>query len=139
MAYVKKFAGYCRMAVISAFFAALVFLRPAFAQQPRLNPFLSAEEEAFLAKRGKPAIQLPFVKQKKKTEARDKENLFPVSSLRVSAIMYAPPKSKAVVEGHILQENDVFYGKTLISIKPESLVFEDRGVKYVVNLRKVNE
>ena len=139
MAYAKKFAGYWRMVVLSAFSAVLVFSCAVFAQQPRLNPFLSAEEEAFLAKRGKPAIPLPFVKQKKKTEARDKENLFPVSSLRVSAIMYAPPNSKAVVEGHILQENDVFYGKTLTAIKPESLVFEDRGVKYVVNLRKVNE
>lgn len=139
MIYARKFAGYWRMVVLSAFLSALVFSRPVFAQQLRRNPFLSAEEEALLAKKGKPAATPPLVKQKKKKETRNKENLFPVSSLRVSAIMYAPPNSRAVVEGHILREKDIFCGKTLTVIKPESLVFEDRGVKYVVNLRKVNE
>ena len=82
-----------------------------------INPFLTAEER----------------KRFKVTSFRD---LLP---LQLTAIFYSKENSKAIIDGQVLTEGDVFDNKTIIKIAPKEVIMRDEETEFVVPLREVEE
>lgn len=89
------------------------------AGSPLPNPFLTPEEQQVLAS-GAVRTRL--------------------DSLRVTAIIYAPPLSQAIVDGRMVREGDVIDRKEVIEIQPEAVVLRELGnsqQEYLVELEVV--
>ena len=87
---------------------------------PMRDPFLTTEEAQAL------------------TAGAPRERL---DSLRVTAILYAPPRSRAIVEGRVLAEGDVIQRKQVEQIQPEAVVLKDLTAgwkEYLVELKPVS-
>lgn len=83
----------------------------------RLNPFLSAEEEAGLADAG--------------------SNYIPIDYPVLSAIVYSlEGNSKAIIQGQILGLGNLIDNKEIIAIRPEELILKDSQGQYILRLKK---
>ena len=106
----------------------------------RKNPFLFADEEALLERKMAPA---PVVKPVAQTRQPQKKivqkKYFETNSLTVTAILYSPPKSRAIIDGNIISEGDTFAGRKVLKIDAESVIVEETGYKYIVRLSKVGK
>lgn len=81
------------------------------------NPFLSAEEES---------------------EFRDAGKAVPLDTLLLSAILYSSAaKSKAILQGRILQKGDSIGDKEIIEIRPEAVILKDAITEYIVRLKNL--
>lgn len=81
------------------------------------NPFLSAEEEI---------------------EFRGAGKAVPIDYLKLSAILYSSAdKSKAILQGRILEKGDSIDDKEIIEIRPEAVILKDAATEYIVRLRNL--
>jgi predicted small lipoprotein YifL len=81
------------------------------------NPFLSAEEES---------------------EFRDAGKAVPLETLALSAILYSSAdKSKAILQGRILEKGDTIGDKEIVEIRPEAVILKDAATEYIVRLRNL--
>ncbi|TAN62297.1 hypothetical protein EPN16_01850 [bacterium] len=81
------------------------------------NPFLSAEEES---------------------EFRDAGKAIPLDTLTLSAILYSSAdKSKAILQGRILQKGDSIGDKKIIEIRPEAVILKDAATEYIIRLKSL--
>lgn len=81
------------------------------------NPFLSAEEES---------------------EFRDAGKAIPLDTLSLSAILYSSAaKSKAILQGRILQKGDNIDNKEIVEIRPEAVILKEAATEYIVRLKNL--
>lgn len=81
------------------------------------NPFLSAEEES---------------------EFRDAGKAVPLDTLLLSAILYSSAnRSKAILQGRILQKGDSIGDKEIIEIRPEAVILKDAVTEYIIRLKNL--
>ena len=86
-------------------------------ENARLNPFLSAEEEAAFADSGSNYILIDY--------------------LAPSAIIYSPDgNSKAIINGRILRLGNLIDDKEIIAIRPEEVIVKDSQSEYILKLKK---
>ena len=76
-----------------------------------INPFLTKEEEASIRN----SYEKPL-------------------SLRLSAIFYSPPNSKAIIDGRILKEGDKINNKIIKEIKLREVILKDSNSKYILRI-----
>ena len=76
-----------------------------------INPFLTKEEEASIHN----SYEKPL-------------------SLRLSAIFYSPPNSKAIIDGRILKEGDKINNKIIKEIKLREVILKDSNSKYILRI-----
>ncbi len=81
----------------------------------RTNPFLTREEEDLY----------------KKQDTRRPVNF------DLSAIFYAPPKSKAVIAGRIYKEGDIVDNKEIVKINTGDVILKDGQGEYILRLKTV--
>lgn len=84
--------------------------------QTRANPFLTEEEEKTFQVLGKAV---------------------PIDYLVLSAILYSPSASKAIINGQILGIGSSIDNKEIIEIQPEAVILKDAQSEYIVRLKKV--
>ena len=84
----------------------------------KLNPFLTKEEEQLYSEAG---------------------NRIPLDYLSLSAILYSPPFSKAIINGRILKVGNYIDNKEIMNILPEAVILKGADVEYIAKLKKVNE
>ena len=82
------------------------------------NPFLTREEEKLFTDIGK-------------TQA------IPLDSLIVSAILYSTvTKSRAIINGSILQKGDTIDNKEVVDIQQETVILKDGRTEYIAKLKE---
>lgn len=86
--------------------------------QTASNPFLTKEEEQAFGELGK---------------------AIPIDYLHLSAILYSPLRSRAIIDGRILEIGDYIDNKEVIEIQPEAVILKDAQSQYIVRLKKVEE
>lgn len=86
--------------------------------QTRANPFLTEEEEKTFQVLGK---------------------VVPIDYLVLSAILYSPSGSKAIINGQILEIGSSIDNKEVIEIQPEAVILKDAQSEYIVRLKRVVE
>lgn len=106
----------------------------------RKNPFLFPDEEALLELKMAPAPAAKPAAQKPKPPKKIvQKQYFETNAMIVSAILFSPQKSRAVIDGHIISEGDTFAGRKVIKIDAESVIVEENGYKYIVRLARVGQ
>lgn len=86
------------------------------ATSERPNPFLTQEEEGVLKETGA---------------------VIPLDYLVLSAVLYSPNASRAIISGKILSVGDSIDNKRVIRIEAESVVLKDAQGEYIVRLKGV--
>jgi mannose/fructose/N-acetylgalactosamine-specific phosphotransferase system component IIB len=80
----------------------------------------------------------PFLSEKEEDALKSKEGKVEISYLNVAAIFYAPPYSKAIIEGRVVGEGDILDNKEIIKIEPEEIILKDTQGEYIIQMRAVS-
>lgn len=77
----------------------------------------------------------PFLSAQEENEFRDAGKAIPLDTLLLSAILYSSAaKSKAILQGRILEKGDSIGDKEIIEIRPEAVILKDAATEYIVRL-----
>lgn len=79
----------------------------------------------------------PFLSEKEEGALKSKEGKVEISYLNIAAIFYAPPYSKAIIEGRVVGEGDILDNKEIIKIEPEEIILKDTQGEYIIQLHAV--
>lgn len=83
-------------------------------------------------------LRNPFLSEEEEKEFQDAGKAVPVDYLMLSAILYsATAKSKAIINGRILEIGDSIDNKEIITIRPEAVILKDTTTEYIVRLRNL--
>lgn len=82
----------------------------------RENPFLSKEEEDALM---------------------HKELRVALSGYDLSAVFYAPPHSKVIINGGIFEEGDMLDNKEIVTIDAREIILQDSEGKYYLRVKEL--
>jgi len=84
---------------------------------PRLNPFLTTDEEASF---------------------ENKSAQIPLEYLTVSAIIHSSDnKSKAIINGQVYQVGDIIDNKQVLAINAEDVILKDTQGEYIIKIETV--
>jgi len=76
----------------------------------------------------------PFLTQEERQMFREKSKYEELIGPELSAILYSPGDSKAVIDGKIVKEGDMIYGKKVIGITQEAVILTDFQHKFILKL-----
>ena len=83
----------------------------------KINPFLTKEEETMTGEAG---------------------NYIPLEGIGLSAILYSPSGSSAIINGRILKVGGIIDDMEVIEIQPEEVILTDtKKTLYIVKLKKL--
>jgi DNA-binding transcriptional MerR regulator len=82
----------------------------------RTNPFLAPEEEDFL---------------------KSQEGKLVINYLKLTAVFYSPPSSRAIIDGKIFKEGDIVDNKQIVKINPEEIILKDTKGEYIISMKNV--
>jgi hypothetical protein len=115
----------CRYYLCPAVFfllSALICTAEAQPAELEQNPFLTDEEEREFADLGEAALDAA-----------------PIDYLALSAILYSPSnKSRAVINGRILEIGSQIDNKEIIEINAEAVILKDAQAEYIIKLKKIS-
>lgn len=78
----------------------------------------------------------PFLSEEEESEFRDAGRAVAIDYLGLSAILYSSAdRSKAILQGRILQKGDSIGDKEIIEIRPEAVILKDAAAEYIVRLK----
>jgi len=113
-------------------------LPPAGAFSPKAQknvPEQTKEELADLIKRARN----PFLTDEEEEEFDDSVKAIPIDYLRLTAILYSPPnKSKAIIDGRILEIGSYIDNKETVEIQPEAVILKDAQAEYIIKLKNIS-
>lgn len=81
----------------------------------------------------------PFLKEEEEQAFSETGNRQPIDYLELSAVLYSSSKSKAVINGKILEQGNIIEDKEIIEIRPEEVILKDYEGEYILSLKKVAE
>lgn len=81
----------------------------------------------------------PFLTEEEERTFADFGNRIPIDYLTISAILYSPSASRAIINGQILKKDDTIDNKEIIEIQPEAVILKDSQSEYIVKLKRLTE
>lgn len=115
-------------------------------QEPAQEAQIAPEQEEAMAQQEEskePAEDMdrarvnPFLTQEEETALKETGAAIPISYLNLSAVLYSPQSSRAIINGQILGLGDSIDNKKVIRIEPEAVVLKDAQGEYIVRLKRI--
>lgn len=79
----------------------------------------------------------PFLTQEEEGVTKETGSFIPINYLSLSAVIYSPRESRAIINGQILKVGDNIDNKQVVKIEPEAVILKDAQGEYIVRLKKV--
>lgn len=80
----------------------------------------------------------PFLTDEEEEGFTDSGNAIPIDYLILTAILYSPPnKSKAIIDGQILEIGSYIDNKEAVEIQPEAVILKDARAQYIIRLKNI--
>jgi len=83
----------------------------------------------------------PFLTQEEEENFKETQGRIIIEDMNLSAVMYSPPNSKAIINGVIVKEGGTLGSKKIIEIQPKAVIMKDEVSKreYILKTKNAAE
>lgn len=97
-----------------------------------------AKEKTDEAEQEVAKMRNPFLTEEEENAQKQTGTTIPIAYLTLSAVLYSPNASRAIVNGQILTVGDSIDNKEVVRIDPESVILKDAQGQYILRLKNVS-